>query len=44
MRQMEEACNMNIAEEVNPSWINVLDEMYDGVVQQVCTTIYVRWA
>ena len=27
MRQMEEACNLNMAEEFNPSWINVIDEI-----------------
>ena len=27
MRKMEEAWNLNKAEEFNPSWINVLDEI-----------------
>ena len=27
MRKMEEAWNLNMAEEFNPSWINVLDEI-----------------
>ena len=30
MSQMKEACNMNIAEEFNPSWINVMDESMMG--------------
>ena len=27
MRKMEEVCNMNIADEFNPSWINVLEKV-----------------
>ena len=26
MRKMEEVCNLNMAEEFNPPWINVLDK------------------